>query len=58
MKRILSLILLACFALTASAFAEAVDPYGPVADETVKITVGRAESANILYDEGENSADN
>lgn len=35
-----------------------VDPYGPVADETTVIHVGRAESANVTYEEGEDSHNN
>ena len=59
MKRILSILLMLCLAFGgAAAFAEEVDPYGPVSDEKVVITVGREETANVTYDEGENSEDN
>lgn len=37
---------------------EEVDPYGPVSDEKVEIHVGRAESANVSYLDGENSENN
>lgn len=59
MKRLLTILLMLCLALGSTvAFAEEVDPYGPVSDEKIVITVGREESANVTYDEGENSADN
>lgn len=59
MKRILAILLMLCLAFGgAAAFAEEVDPYGPVSDEKVVITVGREETANVTYDEGENSEDN
>ena len=59
MKRVLSILLMLCLAFGgAAAFAEEVDPYGPVSDEKVVITVGREETANVTYDEGENSEDN
>lgn len=59
MKRLLTILLTLCLVLGGTfALAEAVDPYGPVSDETVVITVGRAESANVSYDEGEDSANN
>lgn len=37
---------------------EAVDPYGPVSDEVTVVHVGRAESANVTYEEGEDSLNN
>ncbi len=37
---------------------EEVDPYGPVSDEKTVIHVGRAESANVSYAEGEDSHNN
>ncbi len=37
---------------------EEVDPYGPVSDEKTIIHVGRAESANVSYAEGEDSHNN
>lgn len=40
------------------ASGEEVDPYGPVSDETTVIHVGRAESANVTYEEGEDSLNN
>lgn len=60
MKKLWSLLLVLCLAASFVSFAvaEEVDPYGPVSDEKIVITVGREESANIAYDEGENSADN
>ena len=58
MKRLLTLLLALVLIFSVSAFAEEVDPYGPVSDETVVITVGREESANITYDEGEDSYNN
>lgn len=41
-----------------AAAAEEVDPYGPVSDETTVIHVGRAESANVSYADGEDSYNN
>lgn len=38
--------------------AQSVDPYGPVSEEKTVIHVGRAESANVTYAEGENSQNN
>ena len=35
-----------------------MDPYGPVADEKTVIHIGRAESANVSYEEGEDSHNN
>lgn len=59
MKRFLTILLMLCLAFcSTAAFAEEVDPYGPVSDEKIVITVGREESANVTYDEGENSEDN
>ncbi|MEG0742902.1 MAG: extracellular solute-binding protein, partial [Clostridia bacterium] len=61
MKKFLSLTLAACLCLSlcsVSLAETAVDPYGPVSDTKVAISIGRAESANVAYDEGENSADN
>ena len=37
---------------------EEIDPYGPVGNETTVIHIGRAESANITYEEGEDSLNN
>lgn len=44
--------------LVPAAAEEAVDPYGPVSEERVVISVGREESANVAYDPGESSEDN
>jgi len=38
--------------------AEEVDPYGPVSEEKTVIHVGRAESANVTYKDGEDSLNN
>lgn len=37
---------------------ETVDPYGPVSDEKTVIHIGRAESANVTYANGEDSHNN
>lgn len=59
MKRLLTILMTLWLVLGGTfALAEEVDPYGPVSDDTVVITVGRAESANVPYDEGEDSANN
>ena len=42
----------------AAAGTEEVDPYGPVSDEKTVIHVGRAESANVTYPDGEDSHNN
>lgn len=42
----------------AEVLEENVDPYGPVADEKTVIHIGRAESANVSYEEGEDSHNN
>ena len=41
-----------------AAVTEEVDPYGPVNEETTVIHVGRAESANVTYPDGEDSHNN
>lgn len=60
MKKLLPLLLTLgmLVSLGSVGFATEVDPYGPVSDQTVTITVGREESANVMYDPGENSEDN
>ncbi len=60
MKKLLSLalVLMLLASVYTAAIAADVDPYGPVSDERIVIQVGRAESANVMYDAGENSADN
>lgn len=35
-----------------------IDPYGPVSEETTVIHIGRAESANVTYPDGEDSHNN
>lgn len=60
-KRTLAMVLAVLMALSVfmvSAAAQEVDPYGPVADEKLVIHVGREESANVRYAEGENSLNN
>ena len=42
----------------AEVLEENVDPYGPVSDEKTVIHVGRAESANVSYEDGEDSQNN
>ena len=42
----------------AAAGTEEVDPYGPVSEEKTVIHVGRAESANVTYPDGEDSHNN
>lgn len=51
------------FGLAISSFGyvqaeETVDPYGPVSEETTVIHIGREESANVTYPEGQNSQNN
>lgn len=62
MKKALACFLSLALLLSAAAFGTAetpVDPYGPVAEgDPVVITIGREESANVVYDAGENSEDN
>lgn len=60
MKKALALVLTLALLLPAAALGEeTVDPYGPVTDgDPIVITVGREESANIVYEPGENSEDN
>lgn len=55
---LLSLGMMAGSFTAISADEENVDPFGPVSDETTVIHVGRAESANISYADGEDSHDN
>jgi putative aldouronate transport system substrate-binding protein len=62
-RNFLAIMLTICMLLTmmftlTGASAEAVDPYGPVASEKTVIHVGREETANVTYPEGENSHDN
>ena len=60
MKKALALVLTLALLLPAAVLGEeTVDPYGPVTDgDPIVITVGREESANIVYEEGENSENN
>lgn len=43
---------------TDAAAGEEVDPYGPVGGEVTTIHIGRAESANVTYADGEDSHNN
>ena len=38
--------------------ADLVDPYGPVSDDVTRVHVGRSETANVAYDEGDDSQNN
>lgn len=42
----------------AEVLEEDVDPYAPVSDETIVIHVGREETANTVYEDGEDSQNN
>lgn len=42
----------------AKVLEEDVDPYAPVSDETIVIHVGREETANTVYEDGEDSQNN